>query len=237
MYSIPLPAVTMSLDQEIGDHNSTKPLALVEMMASRDPDPERALLDHERQHTQLRECLARMNKRERSIVRLYFWEDLSLAKIGLKLNLSRERVRQILIEGLQAARGNLQRAPHKVSQPIVLRGVYIECAHCKVSFRRYDSKQTYCSPECTVAANGRSFGNATCVACDTPFEKPAARSRYCSYRCQRDAETRKRRERSGNQPLCQPRTCEACQQQFMPKSSNQKVCGPACATAKRKMKE
>lgn len=50
------------------------------------------------------EILARLTPRERRIVYLRFWEDKVLEEIGEDLNLSRERIRQVLNAVLQELR-------------------------------------------------------------------------------------------------------------------------------------
>ncbi len=85
----------LSLNVRIGDDRDTE---LSEMIEDDSPSPE-DYATQELMRQDVREMLSELNPKEREVLSLHFGleddQEWSLAKIGQKLNLSRERVRQL----------------------------------------------------------------------------------------------------------------------------------------------
>ena len=94
----------MSLDVRIGDNQDTE---LSEMLSDDEASPEDYVTE-ELMRQDVREMLEELNPSERKILSLRFGledgKELSLAKIGQELNLSRERVRQLQSRALARLR-------------------------------------------------------------------------------------------------------------------------------------
>jgi RNA polymerase sigma factor (sigma-70 family) len=103
-----LPPDALSLDAPIrfGD-GETKPW--LEMMAS-DDDPTEPLSRTQRREV-IEQALDQLPERTRDVLRSRFWNDESLAEIGRRLGLSRERIRQLEAVGLQLLREELEEEP------------------------------------------------------------------------------------------------------------------------------
>lgn len=84
----------VSLDTVLfnGDDSQSKPL--IESISSRDDCPENKLEKKEKIHF-LKIALDKLNERERLLLSLYYYEELTMKEIGEILNLSESRVSQI----------------------------------------------------------------------------------------------------------------------------------------------
>ncbi|HNF49768.1 MAG TPA: sigma-70 family RNA polymerase sigma factor, partial [Chitinophagales bacterium] len=96
----------LSVDTPIGDDDDTTSLDL--MTDNTLGNPEKNLID-ESLHDELEHALQSLTDRERDILKLYFGinefnQSYSLDEIGLKLNLTRERVRQLKDKAIRKMR-------------------------------------------------------------------------------------------------------------------------------------
>ncbi|WP_228059105.1 sigma-70 family RNA polymerase sigma factor [Nostoc sp. LEGE 06077] len=95
---------TISLDLKVGDNQDT---ALSELLASEDISPNE-LITQEMLRQDLNNLLASLKPVQREVLILRFGlldnQERSLAQIGEKLNISRERVRQIQMQAMTALR-------------------------------------------------------------------------------------------------------------------------------------
>lgn len=103
-----LPPDALSLDAPVrSGEGESKPW--LEMMAS-DDDPTENLSTRQRREV-IEQALERIPERTRDVLRSRFWKDESLAEIGRRLGLSRERIRQLEAEGLEMLRQELEEEP------------------------------------------------------------------------------------------------------------------------------
>ena len=90
---------TSSLDDGIALNNE-EALLQKEVIADPDQVPPHVALDQKLMKEEIKESIQKLPERERLILALYFYEELTLSDIGLILNLSESRVSQILSKTL-----------------------------------------------------------------------------------------------------------------------------------------
>lgn len=97
------PLKEYSYNQTVGDDENTELLEFIEDEAAELELQDVELTDIQ---TQVRQAVAELPKRERSVVSLYYFESQSLAQIAEKLSVSLEMVRSIKNKGLRILRRN-----------------------------------------------------------------------------------------------------------------------------------
>lgn len=70
-----------------------------DVLVSEDPRSDEAAFYH-----QVQDIMNRLNDRERTIINLRYWQGLTLEEVGLRINLGKERVRQIEARALRKLR-------------------------------------------------------------------------------------------------------------------------------------
>lgn len=115
--------------------------------------PEQLLI----QRDAVSKAFRRMSRREREYVRLAFWDGLTYDAIGKRVGISRERVRQVVTNGIAAAAGRPRPFLYKT---VVARGVTTHrgCHYCGESFEVgiNNVKKLYCSRCCREKARRRA---------------------------------------------------------------------------------
>lgn len=96
-----IPKVVMSTEQPLGDD-----LTLSDALASDDQTDEETLFESDKK--MLRGALKELTKKERLILSMRYGSDDTLDKIGKEFNLSRERVRQVIMIALQKLRNSIE---------------------------------------------------------------------------------------------------------------------------------
>jgi len=100
---------TLSLDTPMGEESEKPLLEALADDTSEEPENE---LENNNLHMRLNACLENLNEKQRSILAqrfgLYGYEEATLEEVGLKVGLTRERVRQIQVEALKQLRHVLE---------------------------------------------------------------------------------------------------------------------------------
>lgn len=114
-------AVVMSLDAPVDGERGGRSFA--DVQASDEPGPHEVAEESE-QGARLREALADLGWRHRTILRMRYGVDCeprTLAEIGEDLGLSRERIRQVEVEALRALKAALRRRAGRRWQRVLRR--------------------------------------------------------------------------------------------------------------------
>lgn len=91
-----------SLDELIYDDESE--ISQKDLLISEDPQSEETAF-----YSQVCALLNRLSARERMVITLRFWHDLTLDEVSLRINLGKERVRQIEVKALRKLRWAIER--------------------------------------------------------------------------------------------------------------------------------
>lgn len=101
-----------------GDHkdDSTLPAVLVPS----EPESPHAQFERGEAHDRIRAAVATLPPRERKLIGLYYFSEVTMKEIGTELGVNESRVSQLHARAIQRLRQALEPVEHRVSQPPIL---------------------------------------------------------------------------------------------------------------------
>jgi len=98
----------LSLDDFVGNPDGERTTRIIDLVCSKDNDSPSAPLEQEEMRQILAEAIMNLPEKERTVVALYYYEDMTLKEIGRTLGVSESRVSQIHTKAMLRLRGRLR---------------------------------------------------------------------------------------------------------------------------------
>jgi RNA polymerase sigma factor for flagellar operon FliA len=103
--------VLISLDQPLEGDEESVGSTLVEMLPQSTDDDPLSRVEEKERVAALARAIDALPERERLVISLYYYEELTLKEIGLVLNVSESRVSQLHTRALLRLRAHLEEPP------------------------------------------------------------------------------------------------------------------------------
>jgi RNA polymerase sigma factor for flagellar operon FliA len=100
----------VSLEDVVGDteHEDLDPLVVLESVRSSDPDPHTTTIVNEQRRI-LHQCVQWLPKPEQSVIRMYYYQNMTLKQIAKEINRSESRAHQLHAQAIMRLSGFLTR--------------------------------------------------------------------------------------------------------------------------------
>ena len=100
----------VSLEDVVGDteHEDLDPLVVLESVRSPDPDPHTTTIVNEQRRI-LHQCVQWLPKPEQSVIRMYYYQNMTLKQIAKEINRSESRAHQLHAQAIMRLSGFLSR--------------------------------------------------------------------------------------------------------------------------------
>ena len=100
----------VSLEDVVGDseHEDLDPLVVLESVRSKDPDPHITAIINE-QRNLLQQCVSWLPKPEQSVIRMYYYQGMTLKQIAKEIGRSESRAHQLHAQAIMRLSGFLSR--------------------------------------------------------------------------------------------------------------------------------
>jgi RNA polymerase sigma factor for flagellar operon FliA len=98
----------LSLDDFVGNQDGEKTSRIIDLVCSRDGVSPSTGVEREQMRDIVAEAIMNIPDKERTVVALYYYEDMTLKEIGRTLGVSESRVSQIHTKAMLRLRGRLR---------------------------------------------------------------------------------------------------------------------------------
>jgi RNA polymerase sigma factor for flagellar operon FliA len=98
----------LSLDDFVGNQDGERTTRIIDLVCSKDDASPSAALEVEEMKTILAQSIMNLPEKERTVVALYYYEDMTLKEIGRTLGVSESRVSQVHTKAMLRLRGRLR---------------------------------------------------------------------------------------------------------------------------------